>query len=384
MKGGRLSKGQIAVVIVIAVVLTIAIINFPYVGLLLAIALAIFVTLFACAFVSVLVHELGHALAAWLFGFRIYLISVLNFAVYHRRHRMKTPAGSMGFVMALKRTPTKFQTIGFLIGGPMASLVFGVSLILISKKFTVESALGTEGLAYGIMRLAGWYNVITGLYSLVPFQHKETLSDGKLVLDLIRKPQEFLDQYHGLAIYYASFDERPRDWREEDMEALKVLNLPDYWAHLMRFWSTVDQGKLRESVPHIQHCYDSVLSSTQPSSFDAAVCFEMSMVGAKVLKDRALSDSAYEAGIAREPTAENRLGADIAREWVWGDRAKASTMADQAMKNARENRYLSPALRDHAIDWYLRLVDRLEPQQAPNSSASYAASDLVQVLREEV
>lgn len=137
-------------------------------------------------FFCLLIHELGHAVAAWLVGWRIHVIAVgplSYFPVERRFARTWTIKGRGGFVLALPAISNgdeRGRTI-FTLGGPAANLVFGA--VGLSIALSLQSQTLNQGDTWTL--LAGSLSIdslAVGFANLVPFWNANRPSDGAKLL----------------------------------------------------------------------------------------------------------------------------------------------------------------------------------------------------------
>jgi len=94
-------------------------------------AALLFVGLMAGGFLAIAVHELGHAIGAWLVGWRVWIFSVLGIVVragQPTRFDAKMMQDAGGYVFASPLTEmhdTRWRSIAVSAGGPLASLLTG-------------------------------------------------------------------------------------------------------------------------------------------------------------------------------------------------------------------------------------------------------------------
>ncbi|MET0307386.1 MAG: site-2 protease family protein [Sphingomonas sp.] len=134
------------------------------------------------SFVAVLVHELGHAAAAYRFGADIRAIVVLPFELRlkPRRWRMQWRAGKGdlgGYVTyRLDRIGARRKHMAIAAAGPGANLLLALAAGTIAAQFGIQTFAGTLLGAFAILS-AGM-----GLVNLLPYQG----SDGAQILQGFR------------------------------------------------------------------------------------------------------------------------------------------------------------------------------------------------------
>lgn len=138
-------------------------------------------------FFCLMIHELGHAAAAWLVGWRIQVIAVgplSYFPVERRFARTWTIKGRGGFVLALPGISNgneRGRTV-FTLGGPAANLVFGA----IGLSFALSLQAQTWNQLDTWTLLAGSLSVdslAVGFANLIPFWNASRPSDGARLLN---------------------------------------------------------------------------------------------------------------------------------------------------------------------------------------------------------
>jgi hypothetical protein len=146
------------------------------------------VVLFGCFWLAFLIHELGHAAAALLVGWRVHVISVTGFA-FHIKARKLVPAERFasgdvgGFVLA---TPPLGGTWRrgekrFVLGGIAANLSSSLIAFAWAASNTLCMAAETLVGSFGVVSL------VVGLVNVVPTWGPNTLrSDGAHLLDSFR------------------------------------------------------------------------------------------------------------------------------------------------------------------------------------------------------
>lgn len=144
--------------------------------------------------VATLLHELGHATATWLCGWRVAAIAVgpIGFHFFNRDFalipRSKRPETS-GFVLPTPSNPhvwTRGRQFVITAGGPLTSLLLGGLLVLIALPlrnpvFDYTIDMHRVALGFGLLSLA------TAVVTLFPSSWPTRLSDGQRLLTYLRE-----------------------------------------------------------------------------------------------------------------------------------------------------------------------------------------------------
>jgi hypothetical protein len=89
------------------------------------------------------------------------------------------------------------------------------------------------------------------------------------------------------------------------------------------------------------------------------------MFAARFELNKELSDQAFELGLQLDPASDQRPGAEIAREVVWGDRKKAEALA--AMTLFKKHHHLA-SRKARVKEWYDRILSADPPALEPDPS----------------
>ena len=134
------------------------------------------------SFVAVLVHELGHAAAAWRLGADVHSIVVvpLELRFHPRRLRTKWKAGKAdlgGYVAySLDRIQARRKHMMIAAAGPAANLLLALGAGLIAERLGLTTLAGT------LLGALAMLSAGTGLANLIPFKG----SDGRHLLQGFR------------------------------------------------------------------------------------------------------------------------------------------------------------------------------------------------------
>jgi len=143
--------------------------------------LAIFALAFALNFIQVLIHEMGHAIAAWKMRRRVHMICVgfLGYAPGLRkfmRIQIPTNAEYAGYVHVTPVWPDLDinKSIWISAGGPLATGLLGI-LILLAGKFMAPAtdllSTNPDAATYPVIPLVlGGFFLLDALVNLIPLQ----------------------------------------------------------------------------------------------------------------------------------------------------------------------------------------------------------------------
>ncbi len=172
---------------------------------------------------NIVLHELGHALAGWLRGFRLLVFGVgpLRLERTHGGRLRWRWAGGVrgigGFAAMLPpagRGGRRADMVVFGLGGPGFNLVTAAGLYWLGTVPGLPG--GVQGACFGLACGA----LLLGLVNLLPFHTQGWRSDGLGVLDLLRGTPDAMLQLQVNALSALSLaGVRPRDWPAEHLPA---------------------------------------------------------------------------------------------------------------------------------------------------------------------
>lgn len=133
--------------------------------------------LFVGGFLSIVIHELGHAFAAWAVGWRVWIISALPVSVRLGHAPRFTTALTQdvgGFVLGSPPTAaleTRWRSIVFSAGGPLASLITGPLFIYWLTTFPpgMWESQHMAGVLAALLALA-FHSSMSAAYTLWPLK----------------------------------------------------------------------------------------------------------------------------------------------------------------------------------------------------------------------
>ncbi len=140
---------------------------------------------------NVVIHELGHAFAAWVVGWRVHFIAIgsRGFAPVQRKFfRLQVNnrfSDIKGWVLATPQNGLDWSSgnVPFLLGGPVANLLAGAGaigsgLFLVSPSDVI---LSVASLSFGKA------SIVVGISNLIPTTgHMKSKSDGAQLLSILR------------------------------------------------------------------------------------------------------------------------------------------------------------------------------------------------------
>jgi len=162
----------------------------------------LFVGLLAGAFLAIAVHELGHALAAWAVGWRVWIISVLGIVV------------RFGHAPRLS-TRMSHDVGGYVLGSPLASLLTGplfIAWVATLPRAGWETATGAGVL--GAMLAFGVASAWSALMTLWPlYGRHERPNDMAMILSTLFSPHSSADARGvGAALSLFEYGVEPGAW----------------------------------------------------------------------------------------------------------------------------------------------------------------------------
>jgi hypothetical protein len=190
-----------------------------------ATAQSVFVTfpiLLFGSFVVVVVHELGHAIAAWMVGWRVWIIHAAPF-VWRRNADSVLFAGNLGgpdlggFVLATPRTQredTKWRDCFVSAGGPLASWLMAAACICAAifmggGAFNDGSDWRAGLYALGLLSLAA------AIGSSLPVFSRHGGNDAMHILATLNRPAGQARPHAENALFLWRYGVEPAEWDDE-------------------------------------------------------------------------------------------------------------------------------------------------------------------------
>lgn len=217
-------------------------------------------------FLCVAIHEFGHLIGGWLTGGRFLLWIVGPIKIQRTplglRIGLNRSLNLMGGLAACPPTdPALVSARRFavmVLGGPVASLLLGVALI-ISAHCAADTSLFREGawpLVQHMMMMMGGISLLILVVTLIPASVAGFRTDGLRAFVLLRGGPRAAQETAMLSFISLSLaGVRPRDYPERFIHGAMILkdhSLFDRYAHLSAFSWAADRG----DWPQAQACLD--------------------------------------------------------------------------------------------------------------------------------
>lgn len=301
------------------------------------------------AWIAILMHEVGHAAAARLRGFDIYCIWVTGIFIFRRKPKLKPPPEFLGVVFASKTNATRKDWVAFFAAGPLMSLALAIPSVIWILELRKPPMTTAEIAAFAFCAGAVYAAVIVVISGFNP------MGDFGMLLSLAKQPERTLAR---LNFNQDLLQRRPRDYRIESLEAVGMPKGQEQLLPLLLYWHFLDAGNIQAAEIHIREAFKTVEAAGVRTFQARPICFEMAMFAARFLGDKELSDRALELGDRAPGQSDQRIGAEAAREYVWGEKSKAMTLAQSQLRKVESDLDEGPLL-DHVREWYERIVPEL-------------------------
>lgn len=199
-------------------------------------------------FVAILVHEMGHVIAGFLFGFRIVIVRVGPIHLFLSKESRLTFGrhhfGSGEVLPQFRKLPGRWATLrtaAFILGGPLSNFAFasiGFFAALSGSK------------AEGILAFPMLLSLLFGLANLIPFSSHGRTSDGAKLVALAFSKSKREDLLFGYSIL-AHHREIKRLCRAQDLHSAHAV-LTSYLENLRARVAAFDKLTLVTSLERIK------------------------------------------------------------------------------------------------------------------------------------
>lgn len=313
-------------------------------------------------FLSIMVHEGGHFLAGRLAGLQWMIVTAgpLRLTRLHAGHSRKhsrvkvqwftndTSIGGLVLMVPGVKPTSRAGWACFVLGGPVANLLFSTVLIAIMRA-------GAESFWQGPLLLLALVSLFLGALNLLPFRASGFSTDGRNLLDILRGDAAYAVSRAMLAIAgHSASGVRPRDWdralvaqireaqiqsrdnaetgdEERDEESQAAQAARAYTLYL----EALDAGNhecMHRYLAETEDCFDAL-----PSLVASPVACALAIHFRLIDKNLAAADTWHEKGQAGLTDASMLALADFSRAHVRGDMAEARRLADHARRCMAED-----------------------------------------------
>ena len=324
--------------------------------------------------VAILIHELGHAAAAWLTGMKVYTISVMNRAVYSRPPHVKSEQ-QYGYVVGLDPEAKIWQLAIFVAAGPITSLAASVGTFFLAR-WAEGQRLSSESpgsLLVSILIICLYVLFLANFSGLLGLLTSHPYSDRALLIEMVREPVKVVQQHRKYACWIALEGYRPRDYPLELLDRLRELCPDEALIPFNDFSKSFDSGDITTAESHIRVAYQKVVDQGLTGDHAALIAFEMSIFAARFLNDSALSRQALNLGRKLNMKDPNRSIAIAARLYVRGRKELALKIAHSTMVPLIERQHRNSIYQEYARDWAIQVFSELA-NTLPNVGASTSAN----------
>jgi hypothetical protein len=168
----------------------------------------------------VLVHELGHAIASWVLGWRVVVFSIRGLTVWPDTWRFRLGARAFpeysGAVLAVprKQGDLRLQFVFILLGGAGANFILAFCAALFAAYWREKTFLSTYCEAVAFL------SALTGVLNLVP-RIWGTNNDGSMVIRTLQSKSLDPQIHEMLVSEEITKGCRPRDWNIRLVQGLR-------------------------------------------------------------------------------------------------------------------------------------------------------------------
>ncbi|MEZ4592011.1 MAG: hypothetical protein R3D55_12850 [Chloroflexota bacterium] len=241
----------------------------------------LFTAVLLAAFFAIVLHELGHLLGGKLGGFRFALLVVGPLRLTRNDHGWHLGwNGSLSMAGGLAGslpTPTSNLRRGLLLmiaGGPLTSLLLGGAALTVT--LAMEPVVKTAVVLHLLLLAFGATSLFIGLVTLLPLTTGGFKSDGKRLLELLRRHPEAVQTNLVVLVSAAAMaGQRPRDWNPAHLAELAALQAPSAItaaAASLLYSQALDNGDLAAAQQQLQRMLD--LNHLLPAPVQNEALFE--------------------------------------------------------------------------------------------------------------
>lgn len=251
-------------------------------------------------------------------------------------------------VKAYKEDPTAADLQIFLLSGPLVTFI--LSAVCFSFLFAVSHGFSEELSDWNW--LLAFFCMLNSTILVEPFLHPGASVYASLA-QLKKDPQSMIDRCR-LEYFWSKLNVRPRDYPDEALKQLGEIESGKYWAQLFRFYKRLDLGESEGAWVSLRETYEMV-KGEKASEPKATIAYETATFAAVIAGDEPLAFEAFCVGSEAAPQSAHRQTATLAREYVWGDRAKAMEGIRELNSNWLKRSNGGPWLQDYTNEWFARV-----------------------------
>jgi len=347
---------------------------------------------------TIIVHELGHTLAAWLVGFRIDLIVIGPLKLIRvddrLRWRVNTHSFAPGFVIATPQDSHRLisKYVLFILAGPAFSLLLAIASLLLC--LSLLDKIDVLNFTYGLRNKSGVYlqlffvggfcflmNFGSLLLSIIPMLVRgKFLNDGAILLRVLQQSEQITlrdQQISTLGYMMATEGIRPNQWnRDELLQCLGAKSLgtvSDVHAYLMGYYYFLDSNEIQAA----EALLEKALESFQTHRSEARLSVLLESVYFKAFYHNDVTQAAEYLKLC-EGTTEveqpTRLRAEAAVHLVEKQYKQCLHKAELALKELQNSKDRGGALAE--ADWINAIITRCEKAIAPTSPPAVVNSGI--------
>jgi Peptidase family M50 len=226
----------------------------------------------------IVAHELGHLIGGKLAGMQLQMFAAGPVLITRSRDGMQLELnrhwqmwGGMVALTPNGRANVGRQLICVIAGGPLMSLLLGISLVF-------GAMMLPAGTAKFLMILGGITSCVIGAATLIPNTAASFPSDGRQILDLLRGGT--LATQHQAMMRIIAADNagtRPSDWSANDLHDLQqcdgVVPLKQLMAHWLMYFHWRDKRDLHQAAIALRQLLD--VSATVNKMFRPHIAMEV-------------------------------------------------------------------------------------------------------------
>jgi peptidase M50-like protein len=361
--------------------------------------LTLFVVTAIMSPIAILVHELGHLVAALATGMRCERFVVGPIWLIHEKDSWRVrlaapPLPYWGYVLATPMTDSRLRLrmIVFILCGPLASIALGVFCVVLACfddslpmpvlfDFLRETRNVLPSVLTSMLTIAGIYNLYIGFWCLLPTQAKPGYPmDGYLLRHWLLAGSSLtpwqenvtpksVERYNEiLALSNAMHaGQRPREWDQKMLDRFAAFSDNTAWdvvADLYCYYHALDTGQLDRAGTFLDLALASLMKS--PADYRSNVTVEGAFFEAFIRHDLARAKSWLDRSSSGDVEEHTRLRAVAAILLADGQNSEAIDTVQKALSAAAHSSDRGGSLAE--IDWLHAIEQECERQCGESGS----------------